>query len=280
MNITITILHLFVTGIILNPKKKKVMANKPIEKAYELWNQYANPEQMGELDMETLRHELEKKLFVFYQPGPFYYYVFNIDGPRLEFISPGIKEVLGYETHEATLSFLLGKIHPQDLPIYVAFETETVRFLHTLPKERMFDYKVRMDFRIRKKDDSYARVLYQAIVIEQTPEGKFQRSLGMHTDITFLGKEGNPGLSFFGMNGAPSYLDVRPAPSGLPPARFSKRELEILRLLVAGKTSLEIASLLSISKMTVDTHRKNLLNKNDIKKTSELIATAIKEGWV
>lgn len=56
---------------------------------------------------------------------------------------------------------------------------------------------------------------------------------------------------------------------------FSKREREIIKLIGAGHTSLEIAEMLTISKNTVDTHRKNILKKLGSNGKNELIKYAV-----
>lgn len=61
---------------------------------------------------------------------------------------------------------------------------------------------------------------------------------------------------------------------------LSKRENEILKLIIQGKKSSEIASELFISINTVDTHRKNILAKCDVKNTAQLIAFASKSGLI
>lgn len=68
----------------------------------------------------------------------------------------------------------------------------------------------------------------------------------------------------------------QPAPASHP----GKRETEILQLIAAGKSSAEIADQLHLSIHTVNTHRKNLLNKYDVQSSSELIAFAIKQRWI
>jgi len=60
---------------------------------------------------------------------------------------------------------------------------------------------------------------------------------------------------------------------------LSDREKEILRLIVQCKTSKQIAGELFISKNTVDTHRRNLLEKTGLKNTQELILWAIENGF-
>ncbi|PLX13160.1 MAG: hypothetical protein C0598_04320 [Marinilabiliales bacterium] len=56
---------------------------------------------------------------------------------------------------------------------------------------------------------------------------------------------------------------------------LSSRELEILDLIIKGKTSKEIGKELFISKVTVDTHRRNILEKTKAKSTSDLISTLV-----
>jgi two-component system response regulator NreC len=60
---------------------------------------------------------------------------------------------------------------------------------------------------------------------------------------------------------------------------LSKREKEILKLIGEGKTSLEIADVLFISKNTVDTHRKNILHKLGIHGKSELLRFALERKY-
>lgn len=61
---------------------------------------------------------------------------------------------------------------------------------------------------------------------------------------------------------------------------LSKREQEVLHLIVEGKKSHEIAKQLFISINTVDTHRKNILAKCDVKNTAQLVAFANKNSWI
>lgn len=53
---------------------------------------------------------------------------------------------------------------------------------------------------------------------------------------------------------------------------FSQREKEIVNLLAKGKTSQEIGASLGITKNTVDTHRRKILEKTGLGSTLELIA--------
>jgi two-component system response regulator DesR len=61
---------------------------------------------------------------------------------------------------------------------------------------------------------------------------------------------------------------------------LSDREKEVLRLIMQGKTSKEIAGELFISKTTVDSHRRNILEKTGARNSTELISLALEKGWV
>lgn len=60
--------------------------------------------------------------------------------------------------------------------------------------------------------------------------------------------------------------------------QITKREREILKLIVDGYTSSEIAKLLFISPRTVETHRSNLMNKLEIKNTAALVRYALEDA--
>nr|WP_321234475.1 response regulator transcription factor [uncultured Psychroserpens sp.] len=57
---------------------------------------------------------------------------------------------------------------------------------------------------------------------------------------------------------------------------LTKRETEILQLIVKGRTSLQMAKHLKLSKYTVDTHRKNIHKKLGIKSNTGLVNYALK----
>ena len=59
---------------------------------------------------------------------------------------------------------------------------------------------------------------------------------------------------------------------------FSAREKEVLKLLSEGRSSREIADLLFITERTVESHRKNMIEKAQVKNTVELIAHAFLLG--
>lgn len=72
----------------------------------------------------------------------------------------------------------------------------------------------------------------------------------------------------------------RPAASIPVALRLSPRELEILRLLAAGRSQKEIASTLVISSKTVATHIQHVLGKLGVHSRAEAVAAAYRSGLV
>lgn len=60
--------------------------------------------------------------------------------------------------------------------------------------------------------------------------------------------------------------------------QLTQRQVEVLKLVVTGLTSKEIAKRLCVSKKTIDGHRLNLLRKTDSRSALELSAWAYKHG--
>jgi len=223
--------------------------------------------------------KVHKKLLDIFQVGDYFYYIVNVRKSVLEMVSPEMEKVLGYPLENMTLDFLVSLMHPEDLPYFLNFEVAVSKFMGSMTGDRLFKYKVQYDFRARKADGSYIKILHQYIVIQKNDTDVL--TFAVDTDITNLKKENKPMLSFIGMDGEPSYHNVDVDNVFKPTNHiFTKREREIIKALASGMSSLEIAQSLNISRYTVDSHRKNMLKKTEAKSTNEVIQIAFKNGWV
>jgi DNA-binding NarL/FixJ family response regulator len=77
-----------------------------------------------------------------------------------------------------------------------------------------------------------------------------------------------------------SQLTREPGLKGERGASLTARELEVLQLIVSGKSNKEIASQLELSVNTVAVHRANIMDTLGIHKTAELVVYAIRHGLV
>ncbi|WP_051200252.1 LuxR C-terminal-related transcriptional regulator [Flavobacterium subsaxonicum] len=227
----------------------------------------------------TFDIRVHKKLLDIFQVGDYFYYIVNVRKSVLEMVSHEMELVLGYPQETITLDFLVGLIHPDDLPFFLNFEVAVGKFMAALSGERLFKYKVQYDFRAKKANGEYIKILHQYVVIQKDIDNVL--TFAVDTDITNLKKEHKPALSFIGMDGEPSYLNVD-VDNVFKPTKhiFTKREREIVKALASGMSSVEIAETLSISRHTVDSHRKNMIKKTEAKSTNEVIQIAFNNGWV
>lgn len=248
--------------------------------ARKFWKTVTDSDVSSSSSQLQLQLEAHKRLFSVFQAGNYYYIIFNMYKSELDFVDPNISSVLGYEPDEVTIAFFMDKIHPEDKPYFLNFEYHVVEFFKALPYERVCKYKVQYDIRIRAKDNRYIRLLHQAVQIDYD-EKNYYRTLSLHTDITHIKQDGAPCFSLIGLDNEPSYYNIQDAnviTQSFDP--FTKREREILKCIVEGKSSKEIADEFFISLHTVNAHRKNMLSKAAVKTPVELVRIAIREAWV
>ncbi len=88
------------------------------------------------------------------------------------------------------------------------------------------------------------------------------------------------GLKYVSPAIAGSFVDGYLAESGSAPATksLSPREREVLQLLAEGKSSKDIATHLDIGATTVETHRRQIMDKLRLRTVAELTKYAIREG--
>lgn len=229
---------------------------------------------------KSFESQIRQRLFSIFQIGEMYHFVFDIAQVKFDFVSPEIKQVLGL-SDTITVREFLERIHPEDQVYFMNFEDHSKVFFKSLPPAQVQQYKVRYDFRIRNAKDQYVRLLHQLLIIQDDGNGVPLKSFAVHTDITHLKENGKPTLSFIGLNGLPSYLNVSVEEVyKMEKGPLSRREQEVLSLLASGQSSEHIADTLHITRHTVASHRKNLLRKTRSANTTELISKSIVEGWI
>jgi DNA-binding NarL/FixJ family response regulator len=88
--------------------------------------------------------------------------------------------------------------------------------------------------------------------------------------------ETNAGKQFY----CPSVIDILSQSKDNEEVSLSEREIEIIRLIADGLTNKQIADQIFLSTHTVNTHRKNIMNKLGIKNTAGIVIYAVTENIV
>ncbi|OGX90360.1 response regulator [Hymenobacter coccineus] len=95
-------------------------------------------------------------------------------------------------------------------------------------------------------------------------------------DVLTTGHHVTPRMAQALLRGAPAGLAPGPALSAL--VQLTPREEEVLRLICEGRTAVEIADHLCISRRTVEGHRQNLLEKTHAPNSAGLVVYAVRHG--
>ncbi|WP_186184612.1 response regulator transcription factor [Burkholderia gladioli] len=76
----------------------------------------------------------------------------------------------------------------------------------------------------------------------------------------------------------PASPGLLPSRNGAPPVRLSRREIEILGIVSKGLTNREISELLSLSRLTVECHIKNIYKKLAVRSRTQAVFEARAHG--
>ena len=229
---------------------------------------------------------LEEIVGSVFTAGPTYYYIINFHDRSLSNVSESIRDIHGFDPQTVTLTDILNAIHPDDME-HVS-KAEAFWADSFFNDKKMFAkatfYKTCYSFRFRTADGSYKLFLHQQVTLSIDESGKIAISLNIHTDISHLTTENNYKVSFIGLKGEPSFMNLSYSDTNMADAletpTYTKRELEIIKALAKGKSSKIIAEELFIAFNTVKNHRKNILEKSNCTNVAELVKSCIRMGLI
>lgn len=127
-------------------------------------------------------------------------------------------------------------------------------------------------------EGNYVRIYHQVVVVKHD-QNSIITTMGIHTDISHLKTSNKSTLSFIGLQNEPSFYNVEVKEIYTPSViQMTKREKEIIQLIMKGMSTKQISELLVISNLTVSTHRRNILKKTNTKTSLELQNKVINDG--
>jgi DNA-binding NarL/FixJ family response regulator len=150
-------------------------------------------------------------------------------------------------------------------------------------KERFF-YKSHYHLKLRNSSGKYKMYLDQQMILSLDKKNKISKAIYNLSDISNSIKSNEHKLSFLDIRGIKSYYNVKSigdfqnSLSNDPD--FSKREIEVIRLISEGMTTKEISNHLFVSPDTIRTHRNNILKKSNEHKLTKVVKMCIKEGLI
>lgn len=211
------------------------------------------------------------------------YLVSCFNRPEIIYLSKEFETITGYSCGyyiNRGIEFWFSIIHPADVQA-VANVITKAQYEMTVTEQAPATPLV-LEYRIKKADGSWAWIREMKSIVSYR-EGKKDHILGCFINITaekemeheviqdILEKESS--INHL-LEVAASYKD---AISTNATVEITGREKEVLSLIASGLSTKEIADRLFISINTVETHRRHLLEKFNVKNSTELIKEAYQQ---
>ncbi len=184
------------------------------------------------------------------------------------------RSVCGYDASmylaDTGMNFSVANIHPESLYSVVKMNEQGIKFLTAENKERD-KTTVNLEGLYKKNTGQYFHFLQQSLCMQFDSEGNPFLFLSYIHDVTYIKKNRTANLvlttpnriKWWNFNFENNAIEI------VQP--LSKQEQKILSLLAEGKSSKEIASELFVSRHTIDTHRRHLLEKTNCIDTTGMI---------
>jgi len=203
-------------------------------------------------------------------------YVADIIKMKILFTSQGCKKLIGIEPSDLTPYHFMEATHPDDLQRLNLGRTKIIKMAQNLFINGNGPNLVSTNFKIRTPSGNYSNFLIQGYLKYFPLPINTVFFLKIHTDIDWSRKiklghhyyVGND-LSYF------RYPDEEMLRMGNV---FTRREFEIIGLIEGGYSTEQIADKLFLSPYTVNSHRRNILQKTKKANISELIYELKEQG--
>ena len=188
------------------------------------------------------------------------------------------RKVYGYDASlylaENGMNFSMGNMHPHFIQSSLMMQQQAIEFMNQQANLEEAKVVANMEGVYKRSTGQYYHFLQQSLCMEFDNEGNPLLFLSYVHDVSYMKKYRTANLvittpnelKWWNFNYDTNCLEP------LPP--LSKQQKKILCLSAEGKCSKEIARELFISSHTVDTHRRNLLEKTNCVDTTGMITYA------
>ncbi|WP_242094854.1 LuxR C-terminal-related transcriptional regulator [Aestuariivivens sediminicola] len=205
-----------------------------------------------------------------------FFCITNTQDLVFEYVSKNTKACLGIESSELQsrgMRYFWSMIHPDDIEKWLKALNDLMEFtLSEIPVSDRKRMSYTWNYRMKNSEDNYVNIIQNTTPLEFDAQMKPIIGLAhytvLHSKITLpisasakiLNSKNEYETKYYNNYSQKLLLDG-----------ISRRERDIVRLLVLNFSTKDIANKLNISPNTVDTHRRNILKKLNISSTGELV---------
>jgi len=205
-----------------------------------------------------------------------FFLIFDQIHMKIEFTSQRSYQMLGIKPEHLTPYHFKEATHSDDLKRNELGIAKLFKISHELFVAKKGEMLISTNFKFRNITGDYSNQLVQCYLFYKGPPNETVYMINVNTDIDwcknlthcyhyYLGND----LSFF------RYPDKELLMKG---NIFTDREFEIIKLIHSGLNSEQIATKLFVSTFTINTHRRNILDKTAKANISEVIYNLEEQG--
>ncbi|UQB69994.1 helix-turn-helix transcriptional regulator [Epilithonimonas zeae] len=262
--------------------KNYSISSKKAHPLLKVWNAY--PQSLSNTAKSiTTPPTIEQIIGELFSIGEFYYYSINVPESTLMFTNGHILKIHGLKKLPKYLKEIIDLIHPDDLDFVMEAERMTLEKMNEIGWEHQQNLKCSYCFRMRTWKGNYEMFHHQSLHIAKDEDGKLLQAVNIHTNIQHITTTNSHIVLVAGVGNRDDFHQMhyeKTEQKQLPDNSLTKREIEILSLLALGNSAKQISDILDLSYHTVTTHRRNIFQKTDCTKISELIKKALEWGLI
>lgn len=206
-------------------------------------------------------------------------YLVNYQDQTFKYMNEYLLDFLGFEQHEIinqSINLLENTVFPPDYDAMMGIQFKANQVFKKLTNEEKECYTFKLFYRIKKCDGRFCWCVQTTKYIN---DKEVNSIVELVTIVSFP--------EHFILDHVTGYLstinktmEVFPdEESENPLSVLSKREMEVLKLVSIGLSTLEIANNLELSAATIKNHRKNILKRLNVASSIQAIRILQKHSW-
>jgi DNA-binding CsgD family transcriptional regulator len=205
-----------------------------------------------------------------------FFWVGDLITLKFLFCSKRSLNMLGVSPEELSPYQMNLSTHPDDFDRMGLGSANRINIAHDFLKAEKGYSILSTSFRMKNPAGTYSNLLFQCYTFYSSSPRSTVYHLQVHTNIDWYDKLKGKYHYYFGEDISKFRYPDQGLLALAPP--FSDREFEILKLLSTGYSSEQLADKLFLSPHTVNTHRRNILQKTGHNRIQELIAELKDQG--
>lgn len=213
-----------------------------------------------------------------YAIGPYCWFIPDNRLMKITAVSDNIRQLTPFTKEECIgqgPEFFAANTHPDDYSYLLSATALGAEIHEKLKPENRGQIRVNIYCRMLDANKNYRWTLVQYIAQYFNEEGKIESTLCLMTDLSHFTMVDRPMMTVIDNNNKEhQYFKVIVSDKNILPiglTHITKREQELLQLMVKGLNTPQIALALNLSYHTIENHKRNLRRKTGTKTSAELM---------